>query len=943
MSQDYNATLNLPKTDFPMRANLPKREPELLHAFYEKKIYETLMDKNAGKPAFILHDGPPFSNGDIHIGTAMNKILKDIIIRQKNMSGFFAPYTPGWDNHGMPIESAIIKKNKLDRKKMSIPEFRDACRAFASEYVDRQRAQFKRLGVIGDWDNPYLTMDPLFEAEEVRVFGKMYEKGYIYKGLKPVYWCPADETALAEAEIEYADAPCKAICVKFQVKDDRGVLEGIPGASKASILIWTTTAWTLPGNLAICLGPEIEYAVCASGGEVFIVASELAEAVFRNAGIEEFEILKKLPGAAFEYMTANHPFYDRESLVILGDHVTVETGTGCVHTAPGHGVDDFNVCRKYPQLPIIAPVDSRGLMTRDALQYEGMFYEKASDAIIENLKKSGALLYSEKLTHSYPHCWRCKKPVIFRATKQWFASVDAIKSTAIEACDNIKWIPEWGKERMVAMLAERSDWCISRQRHWGLPIPVFYCSDCGKPICTPETIDAVAELFKVKGSNAWHEMAPDQMLPGDISCPSCGAGVGNFVKGLDSLDCWFDSGSTHAGVLSSGHFANLRFPADIYLEGGDQYRGWFQSSMLTSIATNGVAPYKTIITHGWTVDGEGKAMHKSLGNSVAPDEVIKDYGADVLRLWVASSDYKVDSRISKDILKQLSDIYLKIRNTARFILGNLSGFDPDSLVPIEDMQELDRWALARLSKLVASVRAAYEKYEYHTIYHNIHNFCAVEMSNFYLDVIKDRLYCDETNGESRRSAQTAIYIILDALVRMLAPILAFTTEEIWAEMPHSSGADCGSVLYNPLPAPDAAHALTPEQESAWDKLLRLRSDVNKALELARAEKIIGKPLDANVTLFISDVAAADFTEILEKDLKTLFIVSSVDVDTVDGASDGYEGVEFPGATISVRASGDPKCSRCWVRGKDIGNSPEHPDLCPRCREIVGNSDIVGNS
>jgi len=916
-----------------MRAGLPKREPEMLQTFYDKRVYERLMERNAGKPAFILHDGPPFSNGDIHMGTALNKILKDIIIKHKNMSGYFAPYTPGWDNHGMPIESAIIKQNKLDRKKMSIPEFRDACQAFASEYVDRQRGQFKRLGVLGDWDNPYLTMAPSFEAEEVRVFGKMYEKGYIYKGLKPVYWCPTDETALAEAEIEYADVPCTAIYVRFRLKDSKGVLDDVPGADNASILIWTTTAWTLPGNLAICLGPDIEYAVCSAGGEVYIVASALAETVFQKAGIGSFEILKKLPGRAFELMTAYHPFYDRESLVILGDHVTVEAGTGCVHTAPGHGVDDFNVCRKYAQLPMITPVDYHGLMTAEALQYEGLHYSKASTAIVEDMKNSGALFLAEEFVHSYPHCWRCKNPVIFRATEQWFASVEAIKDAAVDACDGITWYPEWGKERMKAMLVERSDWCISRQRHWGLPIPVFYCETCEKPVCTPETIETVAKLFGEKGSNAWHETSAGDILPDGFVCPFCGGAV--FSKGADSLDCWFDSGSTHAGVLSSGVFPGLLYPSDLYLEGGDQYRGWFQSSMLTSIAVNGVAPYKIIITNGWTVDGEGKAMHKSLGNMVAPEEIIKEFGADILRLWVASTDYKVDTRVSKEIFKQLSDIYLKIRNTARFILGNLSGFDPDDLVPYDNMPELDRWALARLNKLIASVNASYQKYEYHIIYHGIHNFCTVDMSNFYLDIIKDRLYCDETYGLPRRSAQTVMYIILDALVRMLAPILAFTTEEIWAQMPHDNKTELESVLFNSMPQPVADYELDPEREAKWEKLLRLRSDVNKALELARADKIIGKPLDAEVTLYLgdsTDVFGNIFGDVSVQELKTLFIVSGLDIK--EGRGEGHVGAEFPDVTVAVKLSNEPRCARCWIHDKEVGKSAEHPELCPRCLDVV---------
>ena len=928
MPTDYNATINLPKTDFPMRAGLPKREPDMLAAFYEKDVYGKLMDKNEGKPLFILHDGPPFSNGDIHIGTSMNKILKDFIVRHKNMTGFKAPYVPGWDNHGMPIESAIIKKNKLDRKKMSVTEFRNACHAFAEDFVNRQREQFKRLGVIGDWDNPYRTMDPAFEAKEVRVFGKMYEKGYIYKGLKPVYWCPSDETALAEAEIEYADDPCDAIFVKFQIKDDKGVLDGVCAPENTYFIIWTTTTWTLPGNLAISLGPDFEYAVVKAGDECYIVAAELCKSVMEKAGVESYEILKKLPGRDFELMVAQHPFYDRESLVIVGDHVTIDTGSGCVHTAPGFGVDDFNICKKYPQIPFVAPVDARGIMTEEALQYQGFHYSKANDAIFEDMKNSGALFAHEKIVHSYPHCWRCKKPIIYRATEQWFASVDAIKETAVQACDDIKWYPEWGKDRMVAMIRERSDWCISRQRHWGLPIPVFYCDDCHKPVCTPETIETVAEVFNKQGSNAWSDLDAAALLPDGFACPHCGGA--HFTKETDTLDGWFDSGSTHAAVLDE--FPGLRSPADIYLEGGDQYRGWFQSSMLTSIATKNQAPYKQIITHGWTVDGEGKAMHKSLGNAVAPEEIIKNNGADILRLWVSSSDYKADVRISKEILKQLSDIYLKIRNTARYILGNLNGFDPDDVVPFEDMPELDKWAIIRLNKLVERVRAAYERYEYHVIYHGIHNFCAVEMSNFYLDIIKDRLYCDGTNSHSRKSAQTAIYMILDGLVRMLAPILAFTSEEIWAAMPHSKNDDAESVLFNDMPQVKPEYDYTEAQEAKWNKILALRTDVNKALELARAEKTVGKPLDAEITIYLDESSAAAFEQIKNEDLTKLFIVSKVTVES--GGGNGYTAQEFKGAVIEVKASEAPKCVRCWTHDEKVGENDEHPELCPRCLAAV---------
>ncbi len=928
MSVDYNATINLPKTDFPMRAGLAKREPGMLEEFYKKDIYGTLMEKNADKPLFILHDGPPFSNGDIHIGTAMNKILKDFIVRYKNMAGFKAPYVPGWDNHGMPIESAIIKKNKLDRKKMSIPEFRNACRAFAEDFVNRQRAQFKRLGGIGDWDNPYRTMDPSFEAAEVRLFGQMYEKGYIYKGLKPVYWCPSDETALAEAEIEYADDPCTAIFVKFRVKDDKGVLNGVCDKKNTYFVIWTTTTWTLPGNLAISLGPDFEYSVVSAGGECYILATELVDSVMKTAGIDSYETIKKVRGRDLELAVAEHPFYDRDSLVIVGEHVTIETGTGCVHTAPGFGVDDFNVCRNYPQIPFVAPVNARGIMTEEALQYAGQHYSKANDIIYNDLKDSGALFAEEKISHSYPHCWRCKNPIIFRATEQWFASVDAIKQQAIDACEDIKWLPEWGKERMIAMIRERSDWCISRQRHWGLPIPVFYCNDCEQPVCTPETIETVASVFADKGSNAWFELDTAALLPDSFKCPHCGGT--HFTQETDTLDGWFDSGSTHVAVLDQ--FPGLRSPADVYLEGGDQYRGWFQSSMLTSLATKGEAPYRQIITHGWTVDGDGKAMHKSAGNAISPDESVNTYGADLLRLWVSSADYKADMRISKEIIKQLSDIYLKIRNTARYILGNLGGFDPDNTIAFGDMLPLDQWALVRLNKLTERVRAAYDRYEYHTIYHGLHNFCAVDMSNFYLDIIKDRLYCDGVDSLSRKSAQSAIWQVLDSLVRMLAPILAFTSEEIWAAMPHKTSDDADSVLYNDMPEYDPSVDFDAQTAAKWETLLALRTDVNKALELARAEKIVGKALDADVTIYLDDTGAAAFKPVENEALAPLFIVSKVTIEK--GSGEGYASQEFNGAVIAVRPSNDAKCARCWTHDALVGEHAAHPELCPRCADVV---------
>jgi len=915
MAKDYNTTVNLPKTDFPMRAALAKREPDMLASFYEKDVYGKLMEKNEGKPLFILHDGPPFSNGDIHIGTAMNKLLKDFIVRYANMTGKKSPYVPGWDNHGMPIESAIIKKSKLDRKKMSIPEFRDACHAFAEDFVNRQREQFKRLGVIGDWDNPYLTMDPLFEAAEVRVFGDMYAKGLIYKGLKPVYWCTTDETALAEAEIEYADAPCTAVYVKFKSNN----------FENTSFVIWTTTIWTLPGNLAICLNPDIEYAFVNTGAETLIVADALVESFCKKAGISDYTVTDKKLGRDLEFGTARHPFYERDSLIINGDHVTTEAGTGCVHTAPAFGVDDFNICRKYAQIEMIVPVDSRGIMTEDALQYAGHHYSKVNDVILADITASNALVLAENIMHSYPHCWRCKNPIIFRAAEQWFASVDAIKDAAVDACKDIEWLPEWGYERMVAMIRERSDWCISRQRHWGLPIPVFYCDSCAKPVCTPDTIDVVANRFADGGSNEWFVDDATAFLPENFVCPHCGGT--HFTKETDTLDGWFDSGSTHAACLEE--FEGLQSPADIYLEGSDQYRGWFQSSMLTSIATRGRAPYKQVITHGWTVDGDGRAMHKSLGNSVAPEEVIKDYGADLLRLWVASSDYTSDARISKDILKQLSDIYLKIRNTARYILGNLSDFDASALVPFEEMEELDQWALVRLNALIKRVRASYDKYEYHPIYHGVHNFCAVEMSNFYLDIIKDRLYCDPVDSQSGRSARTAIYMILDAMVRLLAPILAFTSEEIWAMMPHHDGADAGSVLWNDMPEVNAAYAFDDATTAKWDRLLELRTIVNKALEEARANKVVGKPLDAEITLLISAEVLDKYAAALEYPLAPLFIVSKVTIIPLNPEAFASSGLKDP-IKVEVRASEAPKCARCWTHDDNVNDD----GLCPRCQGAI---------
>ncbi len=933
MAQDYNTTLNLPKTEFPMRAGLPKREPDMLKSWYDMDLYHEIIKRNEGKPQFILHDGPPFSNGNIHMGTAMNKCLKDFIVRYKNMTGFRAPYVPGWDNHGMPIESAIIKRSKLNRKQMSIPEFRSACKDFAQEYVDIQMASFKRLGVIGDWDNPYLTMNPEFEAEEVRVFGEMVKKGYIYKGKKPVYWCPFDETALAEAEIEYADDTCKSIFVKFPVSEDYGKFAPYCDLKNTYFVIWTTTTWTLPGNLAICLNARLDYVLAkAPNGETYVLAKELMESVAKAAGIEGFEILHQFKGEECELMRAKHPLYDRESVILLGDHVTLDAGTGCVHTAPGHGMEDYMACRAYDyagktSIGVLVPVDDRGYMTAEAGKYEGLYYEKANDAIFADLVETNALLAYETITHQYPHCWRCKKPIIYRATDQWFCSVDAFKDEAIAACADIKWMPDWGYGRMVNMLADRADWCISRQRRWGLPIPVFYCDDCGEILCDDVTIEAAAQLFAQKGSNAWFELDANDILPESYVCPKCGKR--HFTKEIDTLDGWFDSGSTHIASLAKDNEAE--WPSDLYLEGADQYRGWFQSSLLTAVAVRGKAPYKAVLTHGWVVDGEGKAMHKSLGNGVYPEEVIPKFGADLLRLWAASTDFRADVRCSDAMFKQLSDTYLKIRNTARYILGNIADFDPNTnAVAAGELEGLDKWAISRMNALINRCIAAYEEYEFHAVVHAIHNFCVVDMSNFYLDIIKDRLYCEAPDSQLRRSSQTAIWMILDAMVRLVSPILAFTSNEIWLSMPHAAADDARHVALNDMPKAVEGLNFDAEHEALWNDSLQLRGAVNKALELARAEKIVGKPLDAEVTLFVTD--EVKFAPQTKQDLKSIFITSGVTV--VNGDGEGFAFDLYPGVKVAVKASTAPKCLRCWAHDEKVGEDQEHPALCPRCARVV---------
>ena len=928
---EYKKTLNMNKSGFPMRAGLPQREPAMLEAWKKLDVYGELLKKNEGKPRFSLHDGPPFSNGDIHMGHALNKSLKDFIVRLYAMRGYYTPFIPGWDNHGMPIESAIIKKNKLNHKTMPVPEFRMACQEFAQKYIDRQMEGFKRIGVIADWEHPYKTMNKGFESEEVKVFGEMFKKGYIYKGLKPVYWCPKDETALAEAEIEYHDDPCTTVYVKFKMRDDLGKLPHLDH-EKLSFVIWTTTIWTLPGNLAIALNPKESYVVVRNNanGEMYIVAEALMEKVMRVGGVEDYAVVERHEGAFYENMLADHPFLPKTSRLVLADYVTMDSGTGCVHTAPGFGADDYQTCRRYG-MELVVPVDDRGRHTDYAGKYAGMKTDESNPVILEDMRQCGALFACEDIVHSYPHCWRCKSPIIFRATPQWFCSVESFKDKAVAACENVYWNPAWGKERMISMIRERADWCISRQRRWGLPIPVFYCKDCGKPICNDESIARISQLFAEHGSNIWFEKEAMELVPEGFTCPHCGGKT--FEKETDTLDGWFDSGSTHFASMQKDQGF---WPSDMYIEGADQYRGWFQSSLLTAVgALDRGAPFKQCLTHGWTVDGEGRQMHKSLGNGMDPAEIINKYGADILRLWAGSADYHADVRCSDSIFQQLSQNYLKFRNTAKFCLDNLVDFDPNELVAPENMPELDRWAITKLNELLVKCEESYSNYEFHGVSHAINDFCVVTLSSLYLDIIKDHLYCDAKESLTRRSAQTALWLILDAMTKAFAPILAFTCDEIWLQMPHRAEDDARNVLLNVMSKPYADYALSAEEMAVWDTAIRVRSDVNGVLERARADKRIGKSLEAHVTLSALDAPAAEALKaVREMNLAELFIVSNVSVADERARENAVtgSGANFPGLTIEVTEAPGTKCPRCWMHSEQANEE----GLCPRCAEVMKN-------
>ncbi len=919
--KDYSSTLNLPKTDFPMRGNLPTKEPETLKAVFENGLYEKILKKNEGHKHFVLHDGPPYANGEIHAGHALNKILKDTIVRYKAMKGFYTPFIPGYDTHGMPTEKKAIEKLGLDRSKIPVTKFRDTCREFTTNYKDIQTEGFKRLGVLGDWDHPYITYEHATEARQIGVFGDMYKKGYIYKGLKPVYWCTDCETALAEAEIEYKDVTGESIYVKFPVEDSKGLFD----KKDTYMVIWTTTPWTLPGNMGITIGADYEYSVVElkenkedAKLERLIIATELVEKVMKLAEIEDYKTVQTFKGSELEGVLCKHPFLDRMSRVVLGSettvNVTLDEGTGAVHTAPAYGKEDYLQGLK-DKLGMVVAVDDKGKQTAEAGEFAGQFYAKSNKTITAWLDENGYLLKAVKIEHSYPHCWRCKKPIIFRATPQWFASVDGFRDDVLKAIKTVTWHPDWGEDRMSEMIKGRNDWCISRQRTWGVPLPIFYCKDCGEPYVTEESIKKIQDVVRTEGTNAWWAKEAKDLVPEGAKCPKCGCT--EFKKETDIMDVWFDSGSTHQSVLVE---RGLDYPADLYLEGNDQYRGWFQSSLLTSVAVNGIAPYKEVLCCGFVVDGQGRKMSKSLGNGVSPIDVSNKFGADILRLWALSSDYSMDVNLSDDILKGISDVYRKIRNTARYILGNTYDYDPEKPVAYEDLQEIDKWALTRLNKLIKDCTNDYDTYSFGNCYHDVNQFCVVDMSSFYLDIIKDRLYTEKADSVARRAAQTTMYYILDALVKILTPMISFTAEEIWSAMNHTKKENVESPMLADYPVPNDEWD-NKEIAEKWEKIIKVKNIVAKDLELARAEKTIGNSLDAKVTIY-AEGEEYKFLKENEELIKLVLIVSGLEIQENNRKQEEKLGVKVEHAT-------GEKCERCWMYNDHLEDG-----LCPRCKEVL---------
>lgn len=916
---DYAKTLNLPKTSFKMKANLAQKEPLTLRDWKKAEIYEKSLKE--GAPFFVLHDGPPYANGDIHIGHALNKILKDIILKYKRLRGYNAPYIPGWDTHGLPIEWKIMEELGEKAKNMTPLQIRQECKKYALKWVEKQKEGFKRLGILGNWDNPYITLRPEYEAEQLKVFKQIYENGYIYKGLKPVYWSPTTETALAEAEIEYKDVTSHSIYVKFEGEKD---LTDKLGVDEASILIWTTTPWTLPANLGVFLHPEFDYGLYKTEKGNLVVAKDLAEDVFKTLDLS-YELLKEFKGTELEYTHYQHPFLDRKGLVMNADYVTIDAGTGAVHTAPGHGADDYNYSLKY-NIGILSPVDDKGHMTKEAGKYEGMFYAKASKAIVEDLTESGHMLYHTTFVHSYPHDWRSKKPVIFRATEQWFISIDEsdIRENALKALENVEFVPSWGKNRIGSMLETRPDWTISRQRVWGVPIPLFYNRATDEVIYEPEIMDRIIELVKKEGTDIWWKYEAKEII-GDELLEKYNLKDVDIRKERSIMDVWFDSGVSHRSVLVP---RNLPRPADLYLEGSDQHRGWFQSSLLTSIASTKDAPYKRILTHGFTMDGQGRKMSKSLGNTILPKDITEKYGADILRLWVSSVDYREDVRISENILQQMSDAYRRIRNTARFLMGNLNNFDyANDKVDYKDMFEIDKWAMHKLEELKEKTTEYYDKYEFYSLFQEITYFCSMEMSSFYLDIVKDRLYCEGTTSIERRSAQTVLTEVLKVLVRIISPVLSFTADEIWERIPEALKEEESVHLSKWIEA--NPEYLNEELAKKWDKIARLRREVNKKLEAERQTGLIGHSLDARVLLNIANAEYSFIKDYTENEVSDLFIVSQVKF-----VNDNLAESEIEGISISVEKASGEKCERCWKYDEEVGHDHNHSDVCPRCASVL---------
>ncbi|MEW5766440.1 MAG: isoleucine--tRNA ligase [bacterium] len=906
---NYQDTLNLPKTDFLMRAKLPQREPEMVKSWEEKDIYALLREAGQGKPKYILHDGPPYANGDIHMGHALNKILKDIIVKYKSMFGFDSPYIPGWDCHGLPIEYKVMQILK-DRKDLTQAEIRTECEKYARHYVDVQRDQFKRLGVFGDWDHPYLTLTPDYCATIIEAFGELVKRGHIYRGLKPVHWCSSCQTALAEAEVEYKDKSSPSIYVRFPLKE-------AVGGAEADVLIWTTTPWTLPANVAIALHPAFTYALVETDGRRLIIAEARVKPVMEEMGLKDYQIRQTMSGSELEGKEALHPFMKRDSRIILGEYVTMDQGSGCVHIAPGHGLDDYEAGLAY-HLPIITPVDDKGCFTSEAGEFAGQEVFSANRAIIKRLTDDGYLLYATAIIHSYPHCWRCKRPIVFRATRQWFIDLEKndLRAKALEETRRVKWIPVWGESRFYNTIRSRPDWCISRQRAWGVPIPAFHCSSCGNHLLLPETIEKIKEKVAQEGIEVWFSEDLTELIPPETSCSACGGQ--EFVQETDILDVWFESGVSHLAVFSPD--SGLPWPADLYLEGSDQHRGWFQSSMLTSVGIGKSAPYRVVLTHGFMLDEKGKAMSKSEGNVISPEEIISRYGADVLRLWVASEDYREDVRLGEEILKRMIDAYRKIRNTCRFILGNLYDFDPDrDMVEIDSMLEIDRWILHRLANFIQQCQKAYEDFEFHRLYHALNNFCVVDLSSLYLDIIKDRLYTYPADSKGRRAAQTAMYEVLTGLTSLMAPVLSFTAEEVWQHLPPQKDRPA-SVHLSRMPSVKEKY-VTEELAKRWEKIFKIREEVSRGMEEARRAGIIGNSLEARVTLSVPETEA-ELLAAYEKQLPAIFIVSQVELKAA-------EKIE-----VKVTKAEGVKCERCWNYSPTVGEDKQHPGLCARCLKVI---------